>query len=331
MSWRMFGAIAAPLLPHDLYVCAALEQDFFIGSHTEGRSGILHSTDRVGLEHVGFNHPRIEALATDPRDPSILFAAAANGLLRTKNHGLTWRIMTGWDMTELKSVAIDPHAPANIYVALPDGIGISRDSGLTWSRGQEGIRRSYTQTLIVDQMHAGRLVAGTELGIYLSEDDARSWTLVQSADATVNDVKQSPHDPDVFFAVTQSNGAWRSDDGARTWRQVAGISTAHTLHFGEFDATDSRRMVVCGWNCGVLVSEDAGTTWQPRNAGLPNANIWCIGSDPDFSGRLFASPHQSAVYVSDDFGRTWRKGWFESARVRRFVFVRHLTTEGKSR
>jgi photosystem II stability/assembly factor-like uncharacterized protein len=270
-------------------------------------------------------------MAADPRNPATFFVAAANGLLRTKDYGRTWRIMTGWDMTELKSVVIDPHAPEIIYVALPDGIGVSRDGGMTWTRGQDGIRRSYTQTLAMDRAHAGRLMAGTELGIYLSDDGANTWTLVQAVDATVNDIKQSPHNPQVFLAVTQSNGAWHTANGGRTWRQINGVSTAHTLHFCDFDATDPRRLVICGWGCGVLVSEDGGETWHTRNDGLPNTNIWCVGSDPDSAGRLYSAPHQSAVHISDDFGRTWRKGWFESATVRRFAFVQRpkITEEPK--
>jgi hypothetical protein len=46
---------------------------------------------------------------------------------------------------------------------------------------------------------------------------------------------------------------------------------------------------------------------------------------------LYAAPHQSAVYVSDDFGRTWRKLWFEGATVRRFVFVLRPALEGNPR
>lgn len=314
-------AIAAPALRHDLIICVTLEQAFYIGSRTEGRSGIMRSSDRETLEHVGYNHVRIDTVAADPRDPSVLYAAASNGLLGTRDGGMSWRFLTGWDQTELKQVAVDPHAPDELYVALPDGIGVSRDGGRTWGRGEAGIRRRYTQTVIVDRTQAGRLVAGTEQGIYLSEDGARHWTLVQAMDATVDDVKQSPHDPREFLAVTQSNGAWRSDDGARTWRRIAGVGTEHTLHFCAFDATDPRRRVLCGWGCGVLVTEDGGQTWEARNAGLPNPNVWCVGSDPDLPGRLYASPHQSAVYLSDDFGRTWRRGWFERATVHRFVFV----------
>lgn len=325
------GSGSATELAHDLYICANLEPAFYIGSRTGGDSGILRSADRVTVGHVGFNHPRVDTLAADPRNPAIFFAAASNGLLRTRDYGRTWRIMTGWDMTELKVVALDPHAPDSVYVALPDGIGVSRDGGNTWTRGQAGIRRGYTQALVVDRAHPGRLVAGTELGIYLSEDGARTWTLVQATEATVNDVRQSPHDPQDFLAVTQCNGAWRSTDGGRAWRQVAGIETTHTLHFCDFDTTDPRRLVICGWGCGVLVSEDGGATWQARNNGLPNANVRCVGSDPDIPGRLYAAPHQSAVHVSDDFGRTWRKGWFESATVRRFVFVPRPAKEGNPR
>lgn len=315
------GSGNEPIYPHDLYICAALERGFYIGSPAERRSGILRSRDRLEIEHVGFNHPRIDALAIDPRKPEELFAAASNGLLHTTDGGRSWRILTGWDMTEPKSVVIDPQAPENVYVGLPDGIGVTRDGGMSWSRGDAGIRRKYTQALAVDCAHAGRLVAGTELGIYLSEDGARSWLLVQALDATVDDIKQSPHDPRIFFAVTQRNGAWRSADGAHTWRKIAGVDSSHTLHFCDFDSTSPDRIVVCGWGCGVVASEDNGSSWQSRNAGLPNANVWCVACDPDIPGRLYAAPHQSAVFVSDDFGRNWRKAWFESATVRRFVFL----------
>lgn len=312
---------AAPELAHDLYLCVTLEKAFYIGSRTEGSSGIFRSPDRQDLTHVGVNHPRISAIAVDPASPGMLFAAATNGLLRTTDDGRSWRILTGWDMTELKSVAPDPHAAGNLYVALPDGIGVSRDAGLTWTRGEKGIRRKYTQVVAVDRTRAGWLIAATEKGIYRSEDGAATWTLAQAVAATVNDVKQSPHDPRVFLAATQSDGAWRSADGGRTWRPLPGVGATQTLHRIDFDPSNPRRIVLCGWGCGVLVSEDEGATFQPRNAGLPNTNVMSVACDPDLPGRLYAAPHQSAVYRSDDFGRSWRKTWFESATVWSFAFV----------
>jgi photosystem II stability/assembly factor-like uncharacterized protein len=223
-------------------------------------------------------------------------------------------------MTEANDIAVDPNAPDHVYIGLPDGIGVSRDRGVTWQRVDDGIRRKYTQTVAVDRTRAGRLLAGTELGIYVSDDAARSWRLVRPSTATVTDIRQSPHDPAVFLASTQSDSVWFSSDGGSTWRTMEGAPAGMTLHNCAFDATDRNRLALSGWGCGVVVSEDGGKTWVARNSGLPNTEVWRVGIDPDISGRLYASPHQESVYVSDDFGRTWRPHWFEGAIVWEFVF-----------
>lgn len=314
-------ASPAAELDHDLLICASMTKDFTIGKKTTRLSGLFFMEDRTTPHHLGFNHPRQDAVAVDPRDYSTIFTVGLNGVLRSLDLGGNWRIMTSWDMTEPKDIAIDPNAPDHIYIALPDGIGVSRDSGTTWTRMDAGIRRKYTQSILVDRTRAGRLVAGTEKGIYLSEDAAETWLLVQPAEATVTDVEQSPHDPLTYLATTQENGVLMSHDGARTWHQLSGLTSAHTLHNGDFDATNPDRLAVSGWTIGVQVSEDGGKTWSARNDGLPSTNVWQVGIDPDLSGRLYCSPHQDAVYISDDFGRTWQRGFFEGAVVWDFAFI----------
>jgi hypothetical protein len=298
-----------------------MTKDFTIGSRTTRLSGLFLVEDRTTPWHMGFNHPRQDAVAVDPRDPEIFFTAGLNGVLRSLDRGETWRIMTSWDMTEPKDIAIDPNAPDHIYIGLPDGIGVSTDAGVSWSRMDSGISRKYTQSILVDRTTEGRLVAGTEKGIYLSEDGARNWSLVQPVAATVTDVEQSPHDPLVYLATTQEDGVFMSRDGARSWRQLEGLTTEHTLHNGDFDATDPDRLAVSSWSTGVQVSEDGGQTWSARNDGLPSTNVWRVGVDPDISGRLYCSPHQDAVYFSDDFGRSWSRGFFEGAVVWDFAFI----------
>ncbi|WP_158277501.1 YCF48-related protein [Opitutus sp. ER46] len=314
-------ANAAPPPPHTLFVCVSQSKPFIIGSQVVLRNGLYQVEDRANPVHIGFNHPRIDAVAVDPRDPRRIYIAGNNGVMRSTDAGRTWKIVTSWDMTEGKDINVDPHAPDHVYVALPDGIAVSRDAGETWHRAQAGIKRAYTQSIIVDRTRAGRVLAGTELGIYLSEDGATTWTKVFASTKTVHDVRQSPHDPRVFLAATQAEGLQRSTDGGKTWQELTGVGRAHTLHNVGFDPADPRRLIVAGWNCGVLVSEDDGATWTPRNDGLPNAQVWRVGVDPDFPGRLYASVNQSPVYASDDFGRTWKVQWFTAATVWDFVFV----------
>ena len=307
---------------HDMYLCVSMAGAFVIGSKVPRLNGVYRTTDRQEVVHVGFNHPRVDALAADPRDPSVLFLAGLNGVMRSNDGGQSWRIMTDWQMTEAKDIAIDPHQPDRVFIALPDGIGMSPDGGRTWSRRQEGIRRPYTQSLVLDRAVANRLIAGTELGVYLSEDGGESWHRVLATEATVTNVQQSPHDPQHLLAATQSNGGWESTDGGRTWQSLRSLPRGQTLHNIVFDPSTPRRLAAAGWGLGVSVSEDGGRTWHPRNTGLPNTNVWRVAADPDFPGRLYASPHQAPIHLSDDFGKTWRPHFFEAATVWDVTFVR---------
>lgn len=310
--------------PHDLYFCVNLSgQGQVMGSTASVASGLYRSNDRENFEHVGFSHIRTFAVTEDPRDAKTLFVTVLDGILRTRDRGKTWRRVTSWDMTEPKAIAFDLNAPDNLYAGLPDGIAVSHDRGETWMRMNEGIRRSYTHSLIVDRTKAGRVLAGTELGIYLTQDGARTWKRVQPTGKVVYDIRQSPHDPRLMLAVTSSDGAFRSQDSGQTWRRIEGVPVEHTLHYGHFDPSDRKRMVICGWDVGVLVSEDDGRTWIDRSEGLPNRQVWCVSPDPDIPNRLYAAPYLKPVYVSDDFGRTWRVLCFEKAIVYNLSFVPH--------
>lgn len=308
-------------LAHELYFGARLTKSFMIGGKTEKASGLFRSSDRVTIDRVGSANPKYEAILADPRDPNVLFTATLNGVQRSLDGGRTWRIMTSWDMTEPKSIALDPNAPDHLYIGLPDGIGVSRDRGQTWTRMNEGIKRRYTQVVLVDRTKAGHVFAGTELGLFISDDAAKSWRLAFATKETVNDIKQSPHNPREFLVVTQRNGAFHSADGGASWQRIAGLPTEHNLYNGDFDVADARRWLVCGWEIGVLLSEDAGATWTPRNTGLPNTQIWRVSFDPDVPGRLYAAPHMEPVCRSDDLGRTWRPVWLDGACVWNFNFL----------
>ena len=320
----VIAVASAAELKHDLYFCVNVSgQGSVMGSKVTAPSGLYRSEDRQTTAHVGFNNFRTFGLTNDPRDANILLETVIDGIQRSTDRGKTWRRVTGWEMTEAKGLAFDPNSPDDVYAGLPDGIAVSHDRGQTWQRSNEGIRRAYTHPIIVDRTKKGRVIAGTELGIYLSEDGARTWRLVQATAKVTYDLEQSPHDPNVMLAVTSADGVFRSGDAGRSWKKIAGVSSAHTLHYGRFDPHDAQRIALCGWEAGVQVSEDGGRTWIDRAAGLPNRQIWSLSPDPDLPGRLYAAPYLEPVHVSDDFGRTWRPQFFEKSIVYAIVFVPH--------
>jgi photosystem II stability/assembly factor-like uncharacterized protein len=333
-SSRFLGLLALLVLPtlsacaatpaHDLYLFGSLNPKGRVaGARDTALNGVYRRADDGSFQHVGINYPAMLAGSFDPRDPRVFYVASISGVLCTRDGGHTWRIGTSWDMTEPKGVMVDPNAPDTIYAALPDGIGVSTDRGLTWSRRENGLpgRGKYTQVVTVDRTQAGRVLAGCETGIYLTENAGQSWRTVFPTKETVNDVQQSPHDPKFWLAATQSAGVLASHDGGLTWQAISGLSAEHAHYNIAFDPTHPQRIALGGWTYGLLTSEDGGATWTDRNAGLPAKHrVWRTAIDPD-TGRLYAAVESEALYVSADFGRTWQNGGMAGARIQSFAFV----------
>ncbi|HVU35619.1 MAG TPA: hypothetical protein VHE61_19425 [Opitutaceae bacterium] len=334
------AAVTAAAAGHDLFVCAVVNDHYVVGSTYVTESGLFRLTPpsavgsgttaspgTPGWRHIGINDVGLAAVAFDPRDPSVFYTATLNGCVRTLDGGRHVRVTTSWDMTEPRDVAVDPHAPDTVYLALPDGIAVSPDRGDTWHRCETGLpeRGKYTQTLAIDRETRGRVLAGCETGIYLTENGGAHWRRVLPTVDTVTDIEQSPQDGRVWCAVTQSAGGWLSHDGGATWTRMAGLPGDKAYYNLSFDATHPHRLVVGSYTYGVLTSEDGGATWTPRNAGLPPGHhVWRVGVDPD-SGRLYANVTGEAIHASADFGRTWTSAGLRGSRVSRFVFVPHAT------
>lgn len=317
------SASAATAPKHDLYVCATISLNYVIGSKLVTLSGLYQRGADNTYGHLGINFPGIFNLAVDPRNPAVLYVASLNGALCSADGGETWRIGTSWDMTEPKDIFVDPNAPDNVYLALPDGIAVSPDRGATWPRRENGLpeRGKYTQVVKVDRTKAGRALAGCESGIYLTENAAQSWRRIFPTKTTITDMRQSPHDPQLWLATTQSDGALVSRDGGLSWKKFDGVPSAEALYNAAFDATNPQRYAIGSWTYGVLITEDGGKTWSERNTGLPSEHcVFRVGIDPD-NGRLYAAVYHDAVFTSEDFGRTWQKSGLEGSTVYNFVFV----------
>jgi hypothetical protein len=307
---------------YDFFVCANVNRNYVIGSKIVTTNGIFRRDAAGAWRHLGVNDTGISAVAFDPRDRNVIYTSGLNGLWRSLDGGGHWRICNDWDMTEARDVAVDPNAPDHVYLALPDGIGVSTDRGQTIARRENGLpaRGKYTQAIAVDRTRAGRVLAGCETGVYLTEDGARHWRRVLAARDTVYDVQQSPHDPQLWIAATHALGAWQSADGGNTWEKLAGAPSQHPWYNVTFDPTDPRRLALGGWTPGVWTSEDGGRTWSERNAGLPaDHHVWRVGVDP--AGKLYASVAAETLFVSADFGRSWQPDTLAGSQVNKFLLL----------
>ena len=317
----LLGHAAVAAAPaYDFFVCANINRNYVIGSKIVTTNGIFQRDAAGEWQHLGYNDTGISGLAFDPRDRNVIYTTGLNGLWRTLDGGKLWRQCNGWEMTEARDVAVDPNAPDHVYLALPDGLAVSTDRAQNLVRRENGLpdRGKYTQVVQVDRTRAGRVLIGCERGIYLTENGAALWRQVLPTQEMVFDLQQSPHDPKVWLAVTQRVGAWRSVDGGVTWTKLDGVPSTHPLYNVTFDVTQPQRLAIGSWGLGAWTSEDGGQTWTERNAGLPAPHrVWRVGIDP--AGQLYASVVGATLFVSADFGRTWKPDSLVGSAVNRFL------------
>ena len=303
-----------------LYTCMVTSKDYVVGAKLPP-SGIFVKSGEGEWRHAGYNHPFLNALDYDPLDPSTVYVAAGNGLLRVTGNGERWKILTGSDVTELRDVAVDPNAPGTIYFSHTAGIQITHDRGATWLDAGAGLRRKYTEAIRVDRRRSGVLLAGNEEGIFRSEDGGKSWQLAGAAGVQVLHVEQSPHDACYWLATTQGGGLFESTDCGLTFESNGNLAVGRNLYDIAFDPASPDRIAVAGWGVGVAISEDRGKTWQLRNSGLPTTSVWSVAFDPAKPGRIYTGVHEEALYVSQDYGRAWIKDGLEGSRVFHMRFV----------
>jgi photosystem II stability/assembly factor-like uncharacterized protein len=303
-----------------LYTCMITSKDWVVGSNLPP-SGIFFRPPSGEWRHAGFNHPNIAAADYDPRDPSTLFLAAGNGLIRASYGGERWKILTGSDVTELRDVTVDRNAEGTIYFAHTAGIRVSRDGGATWQELAGRLRRKYVESVRVDRRRAGRLLAGGEDGLFRSEDGGGTWQRAGGAGFPVMHIEQSPHDACWWLAVTERGGVFSSHDCGVSFENLGNLGVGRNLYDIAFDPTSPHRVAIAGWGPGVAVSEDGGKTWNSRRDGLPSPDVWSVSFDPDHSGRLYAGVHEEALYVSDDAGKHWRKDGLPGSIVFRMVWA----------
>lgn len=116
--------------------------------------------------------------------------------------------------------------------------------------------------------------------------------------------RSRPHDGRVWTAATQDHGIFLSRDGGRTWGRLeavpgAGMTWNHVAFSPHKEGVLAAAALSRGCGCRRIWGK-AGRAGA--RAGLPSRQVWRVRFDPDAAGRLYASVHEEAVYVSEDRG-----------------------------
>lgn len=210
---------------------------------------------------------RVNALAYDPTNESIMYAGSAGGgVWKTIDGGNNWvPLSDAWADLHVSSIAIDPASHNTIYVGTGDYQG---------------------STTLGDG--AGN---GYGAGIMKSTDGGAHWDTTVAAsskaafgDVAVSSILISPQHTNILIATTGRGLAgvgkvWRSTDSGVTWKDT-GLASENWGGgaIGAVHSDGKRNFIVVAGKPDLIgaISRDEGATWsglsRPSTATLPSAD-----------------------------------------------------------
>lgn len=189
-----------------------------------------------------------------------------------------------------------------------------------------------------DKVYAGV----SEAGLFVSEDQGETWRSVEGFNEhpergtwgpgfgglCAHTILTDANNPDRIWVGVSSSGAFRSDDGGKTWvANNEGVAKAEGFCVHSMASDPMNADVIYRQDHrGFYRSDDAGDTWASKENGLPMAQLSddhkCVFGFPSAfdpaSGSVFAVPldgdnfrfpkdGQLAVYRSQNKGESWQQ------------------------
>jgi photosystem II stability/assembly factor-like uncharacterized protein len=229
------------------------------------------------------------------------------GLFRSDDRGGSWQPVKGlnehptrstWEPSKgcfaVHSICVDPQAPGTIVAAVSaGGVYRSEDGGDTWQPANVGVRAENLPERYPETGH------------------------------NVHRVIMHPARPGRLYRQCY-NGAYRSDDGGRSWTEITdglpsdfgyGIVTDPNDPDTVFQIPESSshlRAPVDG-KLRVYRSRDAGSTWASASSGLPGEHVYVtvLREAMDIDARqpcgIYFGTSGGQLFASDDAGDSWRQ------------------------
>jgi photosystem II stability/assembly factor-like uncharacterized protein len=219
-------------------------------------------------------------------------AIALSGWLTSHAADLRWAPLNepsagGW----ITSLAVSPHDRNRVLIGGDIlGIGLSEDRGESW-QATFGLKNWEIADFTWHPIDTNTVWAGTMGGLYRSQDGGRNWTSVRTGflppdpgrySTPIQKVLFDPNDATRLLAFggnhreysspgTPDYGAvWASTNSGTNWKRLGAIKAGGNVMAAAFAAGSSTKVYAAVNDAGVYVSEDRGTNWVLRNAGLPH-------------------------------------------------------------
>ena len=178
---------------------------------------------------------RIEAVAVDPNNLSIIYVGApSGGVWKSNNAGLNFvPLFDDFPQIGVSGIAIDPNNSNILYITTGDrdhsdttfiGVYKSIDGGTTWNNTGAISGGSTASDIYVNPSNSNMILVATSIGVYKSINAGISWTLTLSGN--IKDIKIKPTDPSIVYAVSNTAFYKSTDFGSTFTTITSGLPTS---------------------------------------------------------------------------------------------------------
>ena len=272
----------------------------FGASWTHSSQGLAYEAGQAPVKAVW-------SLAAAP-DGSLYAGVEPAGLFRSEDGGISWSHVEGlqkhpsrpeWNPGGagliLHSLVLDPADRKKIWVGISAaGVFATEDGGATWQTRNRGTRADFmpegenypefgqcVHCLVMAPGGTGRLYQQNHCGMYRSDDGGRSWQSIEAGlpSSFGFPAAAHPRDPDSLYLIPLNGdikGRFMPEGNAAVWRTA-----------------------------------DAGASWQPKRAGLPQGDAYfnvlrqAMATDAMEPAGVYFGTNAGGLYASIDEGETW--------------------------
>jgi hypothetical protein len=162
------------------------------------KEGLYHSPDGTEWTDLKVPEETVYAVCVDPageriyagtRPTHVYASPVPSGGTDAGPDAYEWRELDGFrelpsrddwgvprhdNIAQVRSLCTHPDAPGRVVAGVePGGVHVSEDDGRTWEERKEGVHDDIHELYVVSD---GEYLASTGVGLYRTDDAARSWT-----------------------------------------------------------------------------------------------------------------------------------------------------------
>lgn len=207
-------------------------------------------------------------------------------------------------------MAQQSQAPTIYAGTVGQSVWRSKDGGNSWGRASAGIfMESEVRALAVNPTDAAILFAGTDAGVFRTENGGDGW---EHLDSPMNNMQTwslsiSPKHPDTIYAGTCPSSLFKSTDGGRHWEtlnvelaeECAGVPITPRVTSLVIDPEDDQTIYAGVEIDGMRISTDGGDTWATRSEGLSSLDIHGLAVVPGDPKTLVATTNNDVCITTD--------------------------------